>query len=245
MQTELKAQPPPEEALPVTESRRASLLSEQARTQAQIKASEQFLAGYELFMTLLTAERDLASAELKRQEAMARIDLYAEYLPKQARWQAEVFAGDLVTPEAKDLLHELAHAPQSLERITQVAEDMPGLISRERAEVLKVLRAELDKAIEALRRERLETLAFVRDERLETLVFVREERMVLSELFSDQVSKMLKALSLERTVILAETEEMRTRLVNDLANQSRALIDHFFPGSRSWWVPSWLCWAFS
>ena len=198
-------------------------LSEEVRSRA---TTEDLFAAF-LSNTGTNAFKVVGSLPETVDDAMARIDLYAEYLPKQARWQAELIAGDLITREGKDLLQELAYVPQSLERITQVVEDMPELVSSERGEVLKVLRAELDKAIEAFRRERLETLAFVRDERLETLGFVREERMALSGLFSEQVSQMLKALSQERTVILAETEEMRTRLVKDLAKQSRALIDHF------------------
>ncbi|UCG11709.1 MAG: mechanosensitive ion channel [Deltaproteobacteria bacterium] len=83
----LDAPPPPNEAEPVIESRRNSLLTEQAKYQAEITAFEQRLAGQSVFLSLLRAERDLAELQVGKQEGF--IKAWKEEAQKRRQREAE------------------------------------------------------------------------------------------------------------------------------------------------------------
>jgi hypothetical protein len=93
------------------------------------------------------------------QDAIARADLYAVTLPRQARWQAEAVVQDLTT--SPQVERTVASLNQALERaldlaepLSQLAGDTDAMLTRERVAVL----AHFD-------RERVALEGFVRDER--------------------------------------------------------------------------------
>lgn len=87
VEIKLDAAPPPNESTPVTQSRRASLRAEQAKYQTEITAYEQHLAGHEVFLSLLKAERDLADLQVKKQEIL--IKAWAEEAQNRRQREAQ------------------------------------------------------------------------------------------------------------------------------------------------------------
>ena len=87
IQINLDTPPLPNEPSLVTDSRRASLLSEQAKYQAEIIADEQHLAGQGVFLSLLTAERDLADLRVKKEENL--IEAWTEEAQKRRQHEAK------------------------------------------------------------------------------------------------------------------------------------------------------------
>ena len=120
----------------------------------------------------LTGSRDLSvreaagSALESVQDAIARIDLYAVTLPRQARWQAEAAVQDLVgSPEVARAVESLNHAIELAEPLSELAADTSAIISRERAAVLA-----------DIGRERVALEGFFRDERRALAAAVASER---------------------------------------------------------------------
>jgi potassium efflux system protein len=148
--------PQPGGPAPVTEARRVSLLSEQAKYRALIKAEEQRQPGNEVFMSLLKAERDLADLQVKRHEKL--INALKE--EAQKRRQREAVKAVVGAEEAKT---EAARLPEPLQKEfdfnVKLAEELDKVTS-EQADVTRTLeqkKAQL-KAIEeefTLARERV------------------------------------------------------------------------------------------
>jgi hypothetical protein len=100
------------------------------------------------------------------QDAIARLDLLALSLPRQARWQAEAAVQDLTTsPEVGRAAAALDRALDLVEPLSELAGETDAIISRERAAVL----AHMD-------RERVALEGFFRDERRAMVADLASER---------------------------------------------------------------------
>lgn len=145
-------------------------------------------------------------------DAMTRVDTYSRFMPKQARWQAELLVGDLVTgPEMRGTLDELAYVSGSVERISKVVEQLPGLATSEREAMLRAVTAERIATLEAIHRERLETLAFADGQR---------------ELITKDLGAGREALIEElRKKLVPDVEAMRENLVKDAADRFELIVN--------------------
>jgi hypothetical protein len=100
------------------------------------------------------------------QDAIARLDLYAINLPRQARWQAEAAVQDLSNaPGVERAIASLDHAIALAEPLSELAAETSAIVSRERTAVL----AGIDRERAALQR-------FLRDERRALLADIASER---------------------------------------------------------------------
>ena len=72
IENELKSGAPLKATALETETRKAALLAEQDKNQAEIKSFEEQLVNYDALIALVNAERDLASRELIRQEELIK-----------------------------------------------------------------------------------------------------------------------------------------------------------------------------
>jgi hypothetical protein len=100
------------------------------------------------------------------QDALARLDLLALNMPRQARWQAEAAVQDLtMSPEVERAAAALDRALDLVEPLSELAGETDAIISRERAAVL----AHMD-------RERVALEGFFRDERRAMVADLASER---------------------------------------------------------------------
>ncbi len=166
-------------------------------------------------------------------DVIARFDLYAEYLPKQARWQAQLLLLeeelDGIGPAIRNLEYlELVAA--DVQRLTPLAESLPGLVAGERLAVLESLdaqlsrilsfvdqqratvmhedvRAEREAVVDALRAERIAVLAAATEERQIVLEALREERLAafadLDALVEKTVGREIDRLFLRALILIA------------------------------------------
>jgi hypothetical protein len=129
-----------------------------------------------------------------------RMDIYAAYLPKAARWQAELMAGDFTDrAETQRVLATLA----SVERLT------------ERTNVLLSpagLRGALDDAVGQIRAERIAALASIDEQRVETLAYLTRERVAV-----------VADIERQRDVLLRQLDELRRKALSDVD----ALVNRF------------------
>jgi potassium efflux system protein len=120
--------PPAGEPAPVTEARRASLLTERARYQAEIRADEQHLGGHDLFISLLKTERDLADLQIKKGVELTKV--WKE--EAQKRREREASKAVVGAEEAK---YEASKLPESVQKEfeinVQLAEELDKMIHEE------------------------------------------------------------------------------------------------------------------
>jgi hypothetical protein len=111
-------------------------------------------------------------------EEMQRLSaIYAGFLPKQARWQAELLL--LAAQEDPGLLaeplHNLGLASQAMDRLAATSETVPQLVERERHALHEIVRA-----------ERTETMAQIDQMRTATVADLGRERAAVLQSFQDE-----------------------------------------------------------
>lgn len=160
-------------------------------------------------------------------DVMARLDLYSEYIPKQATWHAQAVAYDWVGPhDTEGLFADLSKTATAFDRIALSLEGYPDVVADERQIVTDLLREE--RAI--ILGELLGKLA-------ELQIFVNEERVDLMETHvTAQREALLQAIASERAIIIdaaikerADTMDELEVMVDDLVGRSAVkIVDHFF-----------------
>lgn len=160
-------------------------------------------------------------------DVMARLDLYAEYIPKQASWHAELVAGNTVPPARSDqAFDDLTVTAAAFDRIAASLEGYPDLVSDERRMIL-----------DGVREERIAILGELLDQMSEIQVFVNEQRIDLMETqVTAQRKAVFEAVAAERATIIEAAIEERANTMLELQAMAEALIDrsavkivdHFF-----------------
>ncbi len=171
----------------------------------------------------------VAEPELSALGAVSRVSLgieyfaawlavYSDHLPRQARWQAELFIADVNAEGGINVnVSELAKLTDPLERVIPIVEKSPEIIARERAALLKALKEERVAAFESINEQRIATLESIEVQRVSTL-----------EWFSEQRIATIAAIRQERIDAMKDMEAIGTRIVGNGLLRSEQLIDHFF-----------------
>jgi len=134
-----------------------------------------------------------------------RMDIYAAYLPKSARWQAELMAEDLSSrAEMQRVLATLA----SVEKLT---ERTNALLSP------AGLREALDDASGQIRAERIAALASVDQQRVETLAYLTRERVAAVADIDRERDALARQLDELRGKVASDVDELAGRLVRRAA----------------------------
>lgn len=161
--------------------------------------------------------------------------IYAEHLPKQARWQSELFLIDATQmAEVQRPLQDLTLVAEAMSRIADTSQTVPlliqdelkklsALVTQERVQAMREVDSMRDETLAQLQRERAIILAAVGQEREASFASLRDERIAVTRDFKDEVSRAFEAadsITRKRTV-----EVMR---------QAPSMIDHFF--WRAWQI---------
>ena len=158
-----------------------------------------------------------------------QMSAYANYLPKQARWQTELLLESLTASEKIDqALSDFMRVSQDIDRLTDLAETAPQKLSSERAIILKSLARDLDRALAALDTQRRATLEVLEKERLAVMEDVKIERAGMSADITAERIAVLKEIERQRQETLTKLEAIGERLLDDALEDSNSKIDHFF-----------------
>lgn len=159
-------------------------------------------------------------------DVMTRMDLYTMYLPRLARWEAELAVDDLAQGiDPKGLVADIDRVTRAADRIATVAEGVPELAARERAAALDAVRAERLAATRDLQGERRAVVDAVRQERIATL----EEIEAIARRLLDRLSGPLdNAVRTDVSELVQAVEAMRKRLMNDMELTLNRVVDHAF-----------------
>ena len=159
----------------------------------------------------------------------ARLDSYNSYLPKQARWQAELLVIDLSrNPQLAAAAANFTVLSKAMNTASNNLDQMPQRAARAREIALSdvdhqrvaaqdFLAQQRDRAFDDLTQERIDAVADLRGERLAATDDLRGEREIV-----------LNALHQEEVHTMNDLHALSQETLNDLDKKSRRLVDHIF-----------------
>jgi hypothetical protein len=159
----------------------------------------------------------------------ARLDSYNSYLPKQARWQAELLANDLGRDPAFGtaasnfaiLASAMQQSASNLNRIPQMAGKARELaiadVDQQRLAAQSFLSGERERIADEMTKQRIDAIADLRGERLAATADLRAERQIV-----------LDAVHAEEVGAMTDLHEFSQQTLDDFDQRSRRLADHLF-----------------
>lgn len=159
----------------------------------------------------------------------ARLDAYNSYLPKQARWQAELLANDLsrdpslraATSNFAVLSQAMQQTATNLDHIPQMAGKARQLaiadVDQQRLAAQSFLMGERERIVDEMTEQRTDAIADLRGERLAATADLRAERQIV-----------LDAVHTEEVGAMTDLHTFSQQTLNDFDRRSRRLADHLF-----------------
>ena len=144
--------------------------------------------------------------------------LYASFLPKQARWQAELtLLATTATEPVAGAFRDLTAASQAIDRLAKTAETAPTMLDQQRQGLLEMVQQERAATVQDLEQMRRATIADLRDERAAMLQALHEERLAVGDTIQDTADTSMRGLD----KILRERSE-------DVPQLGGQLIEHAY-----------------
>jgi len=174
-----------------------------------------------------------------------RITVYGDSMPRQARWQGELAAEEMLArPEIKGMFRDLAIASDSLARLAELQEFIGEQVDR----IESVAEAERAVILEDVERQRGETLAAVIKEREEVLKDIDRQRLATLEVVEKQTAsaeskaeaiadellasiretreEVIEVVDQERRRVFADAEKLADHTLEESVREARGLVDH-------------------
>jgi hypothetical protein len=159
----------------------------------------------------------------------ARLDSYNAYLPKQARWQAELLISDVArNPQVSGALSNLAVLTSSAAKTASSMENVPELMGQAREAMRADVEGQRLAAQDFFRDERVEALGALQQERIATVAALRNERLAATEDLRGERQIVLDAVHNEQVAVMSDFKTAGDKAIQDLNASGRSLIDHFF-----------------
>jgi hypothetical protein len=159
----------------------------------------------------------------------ARLDSYNAYLPKQARWQAELLLSDIGRdPNVAAAMSDLAIVSKALDKTSGKVDQLPEMMAQMRQTVLADVEGQRLAGQAFLRQERLETLDSLDQVRIDTMAGIDRERVAATADVRQERKIVLDTLENEREAVMSDLHAAGDKALQDFDAKSRGLIDHFF-----------------
>ena len=143
--------------------------------------------------------------------------LYAEFLPKQARWQAELLALEAIPDGAIEaVLVDLNSATESARQVTDVVTEIPFLVERERIELKRTITD-----------ERTATVAALSDLQSKTVDDLQKERRIIIDELQNERVAIFDDVAKERVAVLQAVNAERIAATQDFTELSQDLFEQF------------------
>ena len=173
----------------------------------------------------------LGRLEVNIDELQGLLRLYAEFLPKQARWEAELLTLDVIEMEPfTESLADLKQTTVAAESISQTVAQLPGLIDQERQAVEFAIDDQRKKTVQQIEAMRVNTIVQLQEERRLVLETVNQERVLATEDLKPQLDKTISSiddLSKKRTEEAARYGESLLVLAINETKQTLAIASVF------------------
>jgi hypothetical protein len=158
-----------------------------------------------------------------------RLDSYNAYLPKQARWQAELLVSDFTGGrEFGAAASNFAVLSKALDETSHNLDRMPELAARAREVALGDIDGQRVAAQSFLREERLQTIDALTQERINAMADLRIERLAATADLRGERQIVLDAVHQEEANAVSDLHRLSQQTLNDVDKRSRRIVDHFF-----------------
>ncbi len=158
-----------------------------------------------------------------------RLDSYNVYLPKQARWQAELLLTDFThDPQISTALSNIAVLSDSAREATSSIDRMPDLVNQTRDGLTANVASQRLSAQAFLEEERIKTLYALQQERIATMAGMDGERLAATADFRVERQAALETLRGQEIAVMSQFEALRAKTIQDLDAKGRGLIDYIF-----------------
>jgi len=160
-------------------------------------------------------------------DVWVRLDVYSAYLPKQARWQAELMVLDMVAGrDPGAVLDDLGSITRSMDRIAATVEAAPDIVAEEREAILRALQAERIIALQTFHDELMAAYEFLSRERIAAFSEgIASEREAALEALTRERIATVEAIHLERVAAMEDLEAIVGGLAEDAMTR---VVDHLF-----------------
>jgi hypothetical protein len=146
----------------------------------------------------------------------SRLNMYADLIPRQARWQAD-FAIMNYLKDTASLMARIDRLLYSLEKVSDVVEMSPELIEYNRDATLREIDHQRRETLALLQEERKAIGQFVTSEREEVLNILMQERLIV-----------LNQLAEEREIALEEIRNLTSDVVVQSGMEAERIVDKIF-----------------
>ena len=158
-----------------------------------------------------------------------RMDSYNAYLPKQARWQAELLLTDFKhDPQISNALLNIAVLSDSAREATSSIDRMPDLVSQTRDVMTANIASQRLSAQAFIEEERIKTLYALQQERIATMASMDGERLAATADFRVERQAALETLRGQEIAVMNQFEALSAKTIQDLDAKGRGLIDYIF-----------------
>ena len=155
--------------------------------------------------------------------------LFAEHLPKQVRWEAQLLLVDTSQLGiVQQPLQDISTTAAAISRVSHVTDALPELVARERQALEAMVAAERQATLRDVDRMRLDTVAHLETERAVILDAISRERMATLNALSNERQAFSKELRSVTHDALQTTDAITRQRANELTQEAPHLIDHFF-----------------
>ncbi len=159
----------------------------------------------------------------------ARLDAYNTYLPKQARWQAELLVSDLARgPEFGGVASNFSTLSNALAKTSSSVEQMPGFVDQTRAAVMSDVDRQRLAAQDFVQGEREQAFNALTRERAALALDIGRERLAATAYLHTEVQNGLKALHDERVGAMNDARAAAEHSLQDFDSRARSLMNRFF-----------------
>ncbi len=159
----------------------------------------------------------------------ARLDAYNVYLPKQARWQAELLLTDFThDPQISAALSDFAVLSDSATKASGNLDRMPELVDQTRKAFKTDVDGERLSAQAFFREEGLRTLYALQQERIATIDALHGERLATTAQIREEREAAMETLRGQEITIMNEFEAFSEKAIQDADKRGRGLINYFF-----------------
>ncbi len=153
--------------------------------------------------------------------------LFADHLPKQSRWEAELFLMDATRSPVIDApLRSLEAAAQAVTSMANTVEQVPDLVERERTALHSIVTAERLATLEHIEAMRSDTLDQLREERKILLAAVTSEREAASSWISAERTAVTEELDTQLATALESVDAIAASRVAEFVRETPGVIDH-------------------
>ena len=159
----------------------------------------------------------------------ARLDSYNTYLPKQARWQAELLVSDLAHyPEFGAAVSNFAALSKALDRTSNNLDRLPQLASTARNVALADIDSQRLATQSFLTQERVEVIEALSQQRIAAMSDLRGERLAATADLRSERQTVLDAVHEEEMAAVHDLQMLSQQTLNDFDRRSRRVVDHVF-----------------